>query len=233
MMLKLAEGCQQLESLDLGGLRFTDVYRLDQLLEAVVRGHSERLTTLKLPPTLTSTLVLSAVASCAKLKVFSVWITPNIGAQELIKTVENLNLVSLTWRNYDAVLDGGELAQFILYSDKFLELEEFRLVDCIDVDNAISTAISYRCQNLKSLSFHRSEMTPEGLLEILRKAEQLIELDVYKNTFFTLEHLESLPVHTRNLTLLDIRGCSGMRSVTATTWKRIRSLLPALKVRFD
>lgn len=65
-LTRLGVGCPLLTELDLGGLRFNDMYRLDVLISDVVRGHAHSLTVLKLPPT---AAVLDAVSRCSKLKV--------------------------------------------------------------------------------------------------------------------------------------------------------------------
>lgn len=163
----------------------------------------------------------------------AIWITPHITSALLSSTLQNLELESLTWRNYDAWLDKAELAHFILHSDRFRALDEFRLVDCIDMDDGLALAIANRCEGLSSLSLHRSELTGRGLSEILQRARGLHILDLYKNSTFTAEHLDTIPAHLPDLQLLDIRGCWAVRTAEQHVWERILEEMPDLKIRFD
>ena len=96
------------------------------------------------------------------LQVLAIWITPHITSARLCAALQDLQLESLTWRNYDAWLDKVELGHFILKSDRFQMLSEFRLVDCIDMDDGLALSIAHRCAGLRSLSLHRSELTGRG-----------------------------------------------------------------------
>lgn len=170
----------------------------------------------------------------AHAQVLAIWITPHITSAALSSALQGLlELESLTWRNYDAWLDKAELGHFILHSDRFRALSEFRLVDCIDMDDGLATAIAHRCDGLSSLSLHRSELTGRGLSEILQRARGLHTLDLYKNANFTADHLDAIPAQLPRLRLLDIRGCWAVRTAEQHVWERILEEMPRLKIRFD
>ncbi|KAK3924902.1 F-box/LRR-repeat protein 14 [Frankliniella fusca] len=231
---RLGSGCAQLTELDLGGLRFNDIYRLDLLIADVVLGHTETLTVLKLPPSMTSAIVMDAVADCRKLKVLAIWITPHITSSVLTASLQRLGqLESLTWRNYDAWLDKAELAHFILQSQRFPQLKEFRLLDCIDMDDGLALALAHRAHGLARLSLHRSELSARGLAEIMQRAHELTSLDLYKNASVAEEHLEMVASHLHKLRLLDVRGCCALRTLGEDVWEALRASLPDLDIRFD
>lgn len=240
---RLGSGCPLLTELDLGGLRFNDIYRLDVLIADVVRGHSDTLTSLKLPPSMAGSNVLGAVGRCTKLKVLAIWITPSITSGALCTALSTLErLESLTWRNYDAWLDKAELAHFILQSERFRSLREFRLLDCIDMDDGLALAIAHRAHSLDGLgqghglarlSLHRSELSARGLAEILQRALCLVSLDLYKNVSVSVEHLDLIAAHLKDLRELDVRGCYALRSLGPEVWQHLLDEVPGLNVRFD
>lgn len=231
---RVGSGCQHLSELDLGGLRFNDIYRLDVLVADVVQGHVNTLTVLKLPPSMTSATVMDAVAECRKLKVLAIWITPHITSSVLTAALQRLGqLESLTWRNYDAWLDKAELAHFILQSQRFPQLKEFRLLDCIDMDDGLALALAHRAHGLASLSLHRSDLSAHGLAQILERAHELTSLDLYKNASVSEEHLEMVASHLHKLRHLDVRGCYALRTLSEEVWEALRATLPDLDIRFD
>lgn len=170
----------------------------------------------------------------ALLQVLAIWITPHITAALLCNSLRDLEqLESLTWRNYDAWLDKAELANFIILSDRFRALREFRMVDCIDMDDGLAKAVALCGEGLSTLSLHRSELSAPGLAEILLRAHSLVTLDLYKNAFVTAEHLELVGMHLKQLAHLDVRGCYTLRTLGEDVWQRLRDELPALDIRFD